>query len=180
MASKLTRPLIKAAQIRQKHCFLIDCDGVLYHQSKVLKGALEFVNWLQKENKKYLFLTNSSERSPRELQEKLNRYGIHTNQQSFYTSALSTADFLARQRPNGSAYVIGEPGLMAALYERGYSFVPFFLFWGQTQSRPIFSHRDAQPVSMMSILIMLWSARHQIITMHRSKKQCIWFDAVLV
>ena len=47
--------------------------------------------------------------------------GIEVGQEHFYTSALATAAFLARQKPHGSAYVIGEPGLMAALYDAGYS-----------------------------------------------------------
>jgi len=37
----------------------------------------------------------------------------------FYTSALATAAFLAKQKPNGTAYVIGEAGLIRALYDAG-------------------------------------------------------------
>ena len=51
--------------IKNKEAFIIDMDGVLYHGNNVLEGALEFVDWLKANNKKYLFLTNSSERSPK-------------------------------------------------------------------------------------------------------------------
>ena len=101
--------------------FVIDMDGVLYHMQRVIPGALDFIAWLQANDKKFLFLTNSSERSPRELQEKLQRMGITVGSQHFYTSALATASFLQRQKPNGTAYVIGEPGLISALYDAGYS-----------------------------------------------------------
>ena len=101
--------------------FVIDMDGVLYHMQRVIPGALDFIAWLQRHDKKFLFLTNSSERSPRELQEKLQRMGITVGSQHFYTSALATASFLQRQKANGTAYVIGEPGLISALYDVGYS-----------------------------------------------------------
>jgi len=109
------------AQIRAKGAFIIDMDGVIYHGNRVLRGAVEFVEWLQKNQKKFLFLTNSSERSPLELSQKLARLGINVGAEHFYTSALATAAFLASQRPGGSAFAIGEPGLINALYAAGYT-----------------------------------------------------------
>jgi NagD protein len=101
--------------------FIIDMDGVLYHGNRLLPGAAEFVAWLQEWNKRFLFLTNSSERSPAELSQKLKRLGIEVGPEHFYTSALATATFLANQKPGGSAYVIGEPGLTNAIYDAGYT-----------------------------------------------------------
>ncbi len=106
-------------QIRSKGAFLIDMDGVIYHGNRLLRGAAEFVAWLQRTGKKFLFLTNSSERSPVELSQKLARLGITVGPEHFYTSALATAAFLASQRPGGSAFAIGEPGLINALYAGG-------------------------------------------------------------
>ena len=108
-------------QIRSKKAFIIDMDGVLYHGNQLLKGAAELVQWLDRNNKSYLFLTNSSERSPIELAQKLSRLGIDVAPEHFYTSALATASFLASQHPGGSAYVIGEPGLIQALYDAGFT-----------------------------------------------------------
>jgi len=108
-------------QIRQKLGFIIDMDGVLYHGNNLLPGAKAFVDWLKHENKSFLFLTNSSERSQRELQQKLERLGIDVGEEHFYTSALATAGFLASQCPDGSVYVIGEAGLTNALYNAGFS-----------------------------------------------------------
>ena len=62
--------------IKNKNGFICDMDGVIYHGNKILPGVKEFIEWLQKENKRFLFLTNSSERSQRELQDKLARMGI--------------------------------------------------------------------------------------------------------
>ncbi|MFZ4618108.1 MAG: HAD-IIA family hydrolase [Rectinemataceae bacterium] len=107
--------------IRAKKAFIIDMDGVIYHGNRLLKGAGEFVDWLRARDKRFLFLTNSSERSPIELSQKLDRLGIVVEPEHFYTSALATATFLASQLPGGSAYVLGEPGLINALYEAGYT-----------------------------------------------------------
>jgi len=106
-------------QLQNKKGFLCDMDGVIYHGNRLLPGAKELVDWFQRENKSYLFLTNSSERSPKELQQKLSRLGLEVGEEHFYTSALATAGFLANQNPGASAYVIGEAGLINALYEAG-------------------------------------------------------------
>jgi NagD protein len=107
--------------IRNKEGFIIDMDGVIYHGNKILPGVIDFLNWLEDSGKKYLFLTNSPERTPKELHEKLKRLGINVGEEHFYTSALATASFLSSQMPNGSAYIIGDAGLIHAMYSVGYS-----------------------------------------------------------
>jgi NagD protein len=107
------------ALIRNKKAFIIDMDGVIYHGNKLLPGAEEFVDWLETNGKSYLFLTNSSERSPLELSQKLERLGIGVEPSHFYTSALATAGFLSAQRPGGTVFTIGEGGLIQALYDSG-------------------------------------------------------------
>jgi NagD protein len=107
--------------IKGKAGFIIDMDGVIYHGNKLLPGVTDFLAWLEESGKKYLFLTNSSERTPKELHEKMKRLGINVDEEHFYTSALATASFLSNQKPNGSAYIIGDAGLIHALYSVGYS-----------------------------------------------------------
>lgn len=106
-------------QLRQKKGFICDMDGVIYHGNKLLPGVKEFVDWLQREEKRFLFLTNASCRSPKELQKKLERMGLDIGEEHFYTSALATAKFLQNQSPGCSAYVIGDHGLFNALYDAG-------------------------------------------------------------
>jgi NagD protein len=124
-------------KIRAKEGFICDMDGVIYHGDRLLPGVREFVEWLQAGNKKYLFLTNSSDRSPKELQEKLKRLGVEVGVDHFFTSALATASFLSSQKANGSAYIIGEPGLINAMYEVGYTMNdadPDYVVVGETSS----------------------------------------------
>ena len=49
--------------------------------------------------------------------------GIDVDEGHIFTCAMATARFLARQLPNGTAYVIGEGGLLQALHTNGYSIV---------------------------------------------------------
>ncbi len=108
--------------IRSKKGFISDMDGVIYQGSTLIPGVKDFVTWLQKEKKQFLFLTNSSERTPLELRKKLQSMGLDIEESHFYTSALATAHFLKTQAPGCSAYIIGAHGLINALYEVG---IPF-------------------------------------------------------
>lgn len=124
-------------ELRSKRGYICDMDGVIYHGNRLLSGVKEFVNWLYKENKSFLFLTNSSERSPKELQQKMARMGLEVDESHFYTSALATAKFVQSQAPNCSAYVIGAPGLINALYDVGITINdvnPDYVVVGETTS----------------------------------------------
>jgi len=105
--------------LREKKGFICDMDGVVYHGDRLLPGAKEFLEWLYREGKRFLFLTNASSRAPKELQQKLARMGLEVDESHFYTSALATAKFLATQSPGCSAFVIGASGLQNALYDVG-------------------------------------------------------------
>lgn len=124
-------------QLRQKSGFICDMDGVIYHGDRLLEGVPRFVKWLQTEGKQFIFLTNSSERSLRELQDKLGRMGVDVDESHFYTSALATASFLRHQSPGCSVYVIGEPGLVGALYDYGMTMNdvnPDYVVFGETRA----------------------------------------------
>ena len=105
-------------EIRDKKAFICDMDGVIYHGSRVLDGVHEFVHWLLEQNKKFIFLTNSPERTPHELSMKLERMGLQVSASHFYTSAMATAEFLYTQKPDCTAYVIGEAALIKAMYDK--------------------------------------------------------------
>ena len=100
----------------EKKGFVCDMDGVIYHGNQILNGVREFIQWLHDEKKEYLFLTNNSGYTPRELNQKLARMGLDVSEEHFYTSALATAAF---QAPGCSVFAIGEAGLLNALYDAG-------------------------------------------------------------
>ncbi len=105
--------------ILNKKGFICDMDGVIYHGNKILDGVSEFIAWIQENGKKFVFLTNSPEKTPHELSMKLSRMGLSIPADHFYTSAMATAEFLHSQAPECTAYVIGEAALSKALYDKG-------------------------------------------------------------
>ncbi len=122
-------------EIRKKKAFICDMDGVVYHGNEIIPGVKEFIAWVKKHKKKFLFLTNNSGKSPKELETKLSRMGLDVDESHFYTSAQATARFLSLQSPGCSAFVVGEPYLYNALYSAGITindYDPDYVVIGET------------------------------------------------
>jgi NagD protein len=100
---------------REINCWLTDMDGVLVHEGQALPGAAEFLDRLRERERPFLVLTNNSIFTARDLRARLLASGLDVPEESIWTSALATAQFLSDQVPNGSAYVIGEAGLTTGL-----------------------------------------------------------------
>jgi NagD protein len=128
MASDRQRPI---------RSYLSDMDGVIVHEENLVPGADRFVNRLQETGHRFLLLTNNSIYTPRDLAARLHESGLAVPAESIWTSALATAQFLASQRPGGSAFVIGEAGLTTALHEAGYTLAernPDYVVLGETRT----------------------------------------------
>lgn len=118
-------------------CWLSDMDGVLVHEGHPVPGANEFIRRLTESHKRFLVLTNNSIYTPRDLASRLQAAGLDVPVGAIWTSALATAKFLNDQRPEGSAYVIGESGLTTALHEVGYILTdldPEYVVLGETRT----------------------------------------------
>ncbi len=117
-----------------KHGYLIDMDGVLYRGKELIPGSDYFIQQLRERNIPFRLLTNNSQRTRRDVVTKLGRLGIEVEEEHVFTSAIATARFLANQKPGGTAFVIGEGGLLTALHLNGYSVVdhdPDFVVVGE-------------------------------------------------
>ncbi len=106
-----------------KHGYLVDMDGVLYRGPEMIPGADVFIRQLRARQIPFRLLTNNSQRTRRDVVAKVARLGIEVEEEHIFTSAMATARFLARQKPGGTAYVIGEGGLLTALHQNGFSVV---------------------------------------------------------
>jgi 5'-nucleotidase len=123
--------------VRPIETWLTDMDGVLVHEEDPIAGATEFIEALKESGRKFLLLTNNSIFTPRDLRARLLRSGIDVPEDTIWTSALATADFLRDQRPGGSAYVVGEAGLTTALHDIGYVMTdhdPDYVVLGETRT----------------------------------------------
>jgi NagD protein len=115
----------------------MDMDGVLVREEHPIAGAVEFIAELAEREVPFLVLTNNSIYTARDLRARLLRSGLDVPEASIWTSALATASFLESQRPNGSAYVIGEAGLTTALHAVGYVLTdvdPDYVVLGETRT----------------------------------------------
>src|SRR5262245_2895533 len=104
-----------------KHGYLIDMDGVIYRGHDLIAGADRFAQELRRRDIPFRFLTTNSQRTRRDVVFKLARTGIEVEEEHIFTCAMATARFLAQQKKNGTAFVIGEGGLLTALHQNGYA-----------------------------------------------------------
>jgi NagD protein len=119
------------------HTWLTDMDGVLVHEEDPIPGAADFIEALKASGLKYLLLTNNSIYTRRDLRARLLGSGIDVPEDRIFTSALATADFLDDQRPGGTAYVVGESGLITAMHDVGYVMTdrdPDYVVLGETRT----------------------------------------------
>ncbi|HQQ98012.1 MAG TPA: HAD-IIA family hydrolase [Cyclobacteriaceae bacterium] len=113
---------------------LIDMDGVVYGGDTMIPGADKFIEMLVKENIPFMFMTNNSQRTRLETVRKLSKLGIDVSENHVYNSAMATGKFLASQIPQGTAFVLGEGGLLSSLHEHGIRLVntdPDFVVLGE-------------------------------------------------
>ena len=118
-------------------CWLTDMDGVLVHENEAIPGASELLAGSERDGIPYLVLTNNSIFTARDLSARLRATGLHVPEERIWTSALATADFLAQQVPGGSAFVIGEAGILTALHDAGFVMTetdPDFVVVGETRT----------------------------------------------
>lgn len=115
----------------------MDMDGVLVHEEHLIPGADKLIEELRAKDIQFLVLTNNSIYTRRDLRARLQRTGLDLPESAIWTSALATAKFLDSQRPDGSAFVIGEAGLTTALHDIGYVLTdrdPDYVVLGETRT----------------------------------------------
>ena len=115
--------------------YFLDMDGVMVTGNELIPGADGFIERLCQREIKFLILTNNPRFTPADLAHRFKRLGLKVGAEHIYTSALATAMFLKSQRPNGTAFVLGESGLTGALHDAGYvltSHEPDYVVVGET------------------------------------------------
>jgi NagD protein len=122
---------------REIKSWLMDMDGVLVREEHAVPGAADFLDRLRETGTPFLVLTNNSIYTRRDLAARLRASGLEVPEDSIWTSALATAGFLQDQRPDGTAFVIGETGLTTALHQAGYTLTernPDYVVLGETRT----------------------------------------------
>ena len=103
--------------------FLVDLDGTLYRGNKLLPGAVDFINALQKQDKKFLIMSNNSSKSRKSYKNKLNDLGIEVNEDLIFTSTIATIYYLKKNYPNSKIYPVGTPEFEDELSSNGIKWI---------------------------------------------------------
>jgi NagD protein len=117
--------------------YLIDMDGVIVSGRTIIPGADRFIERLKAGGAEYLILTNNPLYTPGDLAHRLRTIGLDVPAARIFTSAIATARFLQSQRPDGTAFVIGESGLTEAIHGVGYVITdhdPDYVVLGETHT----------------------------------------------
>lgn len=95
-------------------CFLIDLDGVVYVGEKPTEGSVETINFLKKNGKLVIFLTNDPRSTAQSYSEKLREMGIETMPGDIVTSGMAIAYHIKSELGDlgeKKAYVVGSKAL---------------------------------------------------------------------
>jgi NagD protein len=123
--------------MNQPKNYMTDMDGVLIRGQTMIPGADRFIGRLQELEIPYLVLTNNPSYTQRDLAHRLENIGLNVPAKCIFTSAMATAHFLDSQRPDGTAYVIGDSGLTEAVHGVGYVITdiePDYVVLGETKT----------------------------------------------
>ncbi|KGR78160.1 TIGR01457 family HAD-type hydrolase [Ureibacillus manganicus] len=99
------------------YCF--DLDGTVYRGKEGIQSAVRFVHRLQEKGLEYYFITNNSSKTPSQLQQALGDIGIETDRSRIFSSAITTAKYVAQNYKEAKVYMIGSEGLETAFKEEG-------------------------------------------------------------
>ncbi|WP_280769402.1 TIGR01457 family HAD-type hydrolase [Salipaludibacillus daqingensis] len=99
--------------------YLIDLDGTMYRGEEKIDAASRFVKRLEQQKLPYLFVTNNSSRTPKEVADKLVSMDIPATEKHVFTTSMATAQYIDQSYGKANVYMIGEQGLEEALKNQG-------------------------------------------------------------
>ena len=104
--------------------YIIDLDGTMYSGGTNIDGARQFIDYLHSKNLPYIFLTNNATRTKKQVKEHMLNLGFKDiKEEDFFTSAMATAQYIAKNYTEKKCFMLGESGLEEALKERNLELV---------------------------------------------------------
>jgi HAD superfamily hydrolase (TIGR01458 family) len=91
--------------------FLIDLDGVIYVQEKLIPGAIDAIRFVQQKNLPHRFVTNSTTHSRRQLTKRLAQVGLEIIPEHLFTAPVAAAQHLKSIR-NTRCYFYVNPNIV--------------------------------------------------------------------
>lgn len=100
-------------------CFALDLDGTLYLGERWIKGAVDFLEALNRTGRRWVVLTNNSSKSTAQYRQKLEGLGLALAPGQVITSGGATAAWLAKQHAGRRVFLLGTPALRQEFEEAG-------------------------------------------------------------
>lgn len=110
-------------ELIEKKLFLLDMDGTIYVENKLIPGAKDFLDILKKQGKDYVFLTNNSSKSIKNYLEKLHSLDISADESNMFTSGQATSFYLKKMNKKAKLYVVGTEAFKNDLAKDGFTIV---------------------------------------------------------
>lgn len=107
--------------IKNKRLFLLDMDGTIYEGARLFPYVNEFLEHIENEGGRYIFITNNSSRSVKDYVIKLSKMGVKVTEDNFFTSSQATALYLNEHHKNKKIYCMGTRSMIAEMEKMGVS-----------------------------------------------------------
>lgn len=110
-------------KIKNIKYFLLDMDGTIYLDTTLIDGTMDFLNELEKQNKRAIYITNNSSKAVAQYIEKLQSLNIETTKDDFCTSANALVHNLKKEKEGAKIFLLGTPSLENYIVESGFELV---------------------------------------------------------
>ena len=101
---------------------ILDMDGVLWRNNESIGDLPSIFAEIKRYGWKVVLATNNATKSIQQFLAKLESFGVTLDPWQIINSAQATAHHLSQKHPEGGpVYVVGEPGLVETLQEKGFT-----------------------------------------------------------
>ena len=101
--------------MKNKDLYLFDIDGTLLLGDKIIDGCKEIIKEINKQGKKYIFITNNSTKTTYEYVHKFKSIGIETKEENFITAFTATIYYLKKNFKRKKIFLLGTKSLKKEL-----------------------------------------------------------------
>ena len=99
----------KRERLKKIRCFVLDMDGTIYLGNRLFPFTPAFLQAVEKSGREFCYFTNNSSKNAATYLQKLASMGIPTTPEKMLISNGVIIDWLNRNHPGKSVYLVGTP-----------------------------------------------------------------------
>ncbi len=108
--------------LNDKKLYVLDLDGTVYIENKLIDGALDFVRAVKQAGSEVLFLTNNSSMSTSDYVNKIKAFGFSVTEHTILTSGFAAGVHIKEHYPaDCSVYIAGTEALRNEFRTMGFT-----------------------------------------------------------